>query len=117
MNLVKIVEVIEEETKLNDILNKSRKRRYVDARRILFFILRNAHRLSYQEIGNLCGGKNHATVLHSLRHYEFILKTEPNFKNLHDRIITRVGGKKTEVELLWEKITILESELLTIKKT
>ncbi len=115
-NVDSIIQVIEEETNLSNILLPTRKRQYVDARRILYFLLRKIYRLSYQEIGDKCGGKNHATILHSIKDIEFMCKSDSNFKENFDNCKSRLWGVKTEKELLLEKIAILEKELLTIKQ-
>ena len=111
-----IREIIQEESGLCDIFNKSRKREYVDARRIFYHILRSYHFLGLSQIGKISGNRNHATVLHSLRDFEFLIKSEPYMKALFDRVGQRVFKFKSENQLLLDRIYILEQELLTFKQ-
>lgn len=112
-----IIDIIEEESGLRDIFNKSRKREYVDARRIFYHILRNYYSLSLSQIAKISGYNNHATVLHSLRDFDFLITHEPYVKALFDRVGQRLFKIKSEKQLLLDKISILEQELLTFKNT
>lgn len=111
-----IKEIIQDESGIDNILKNSRKRSYVDARRIFYHILRNYHLLSFEKIGKICGNRNHATILHSLRDVEFLIKSDPDISSLYNRVSDRVLNLKTEKQLLIEKVERLEKELLTLKK-
>ena len=111
-----IKKIIQDESGIDNILKNSRKRSYVDARRIFYHILRNYHYLSLDKIGKLCGNRNHATILHSLRDIDFLIKSDPDIASLFNRVSDRVLNLKTEKQLLLEKIERLEKELLTLKK-
>ena len=111
-----IKEIIQDESGIDNILKNSRKRSYVDARRIFYHILRNYHCLSLEKIGKICGKRNHATILHSLRDVEFLIKSDPDISSLYNRVSDRVLNLKTEKQLLIEKVERLEKELLTLKK-
>lgn len=111
-----IKEIIQDESGIDNILKNTRKRSYVDARRIFYHILRNYHCLSFEKIGKICGKRNHATILHSLRDVEFLIKSDPDISSLYNRVSDRVLNLKTEKQLLIEKVERLEKELLTLKK-
>ena len=111
-----IKKIIQDESGIDNILKNSRKRSYVDARRIFYHILRNYHYLSLDKICKLCGNRNHATILHSLRDIDFLIKSDPDIASLFNRVSDRVLNLKTEKQLLLEKIERLEKELLTLKK-
>ena len=111
-----IIKIIQEESGLKDILKDTRKRNYVDARRIFYHILRNYHYLSLDKIGKLSGNRNHATVLHGLRSVEFLMKSDLSISDLFNRVSNRVLNLKSEKKLLLDKINKLEKELLTLKK-
>ena len=111
-----IKKIIQEESGLKDILKDTRKRNYVDARRIFYHILRNYHYLSLDKIGKISRNRNHATVLHGLRNVEFLMKVDPSISNLFNRVSNRVLNLKSEKQLLLDKINKLEKELLTLKK-
>lgn len=53
-----------------EICGNSRARRLVRARQIMMCALKNATRLSLTEIGNVCGGRDHATVVYALNQIE-----------------------------------------------
>ena len=111
-----IKEIIQDESGIDNILKNTRKRSYVDARRIFYHILRNYHCLSFEKIGKICGKRNHATIIHSLRDVDFLIKSDPDIASLFNRVSDRVLNLKTEKQLLLEKIERLEKELLTLKK-
>lgn len=111
-----IIKIIQEESGLKNILKDTRKRNYVDARRIFYHILRNYHRLSLDKIGKLAGNRNHATVLHGLRSVEFLIKSDPSIGELFNRVSDRILNLKSEKQVLLDKINKLEKELLTFKK-
>tara|TARA_R100000951_G_scaffold32887_1_gene27963 strand:+ start:1735 stop:2178 length:444 start_codon:yes stop_codon:yes gene_type:complete len=115
-NIDDIKIIIQEESGLDNILKNTRKRNYVDARRIYYHILRNYHYLSLDKIGKLSGNRNHATVLHGLRNVDFLIKYDPDLSKLFNRVSDRVLNLKSEKQLLLEKIDRLEKELLTLKK-
>jgi len=115
MDITGIIKIIEKEAKVCNLLRPSRKREYVDARRILYYFLRNFHFLNYQEIGDLCGNRNHATILHSLKYFDFLLKTDFKFRVIYNNVREQTGGRQSEIEELTQQIATLELELLTIK--
>ena len=53
-----------------EICGTSRARRLVRARQIMMAALKNATGLSLTEIGNVCGGRDHATVVYALNQIE-----------------------------------------------
>tara|TARA_B110000971_G_C20033942_1_gene513110 strand:+ start:3863 stop:4315 length:453 start_codon:yes stop_codon:yes gene_type:complete len=111
-----IINIIQEESDLGNIFKKSRKRSYVDARRIFYHILRNYHFLSLERIGVLSGNRGHATVLHGLKDFDFLIKSNLEVSELYNRVSNRVLDFKSEKQLLLDKINKLEKELLTFKK-
>ena len=66
----------------DEICGNSRARRLVRARQIMMSALKNATNLSLTEIGNVCGGRDHATVVYALnqienqKHIDLILNAE-----------------------------------------
>ena len=66
----------------DEICGNSRTRRLVRARQIMMAALKGATNLSLTEIGNVCGGRDHATVVYALSQIEkqkltdLILNTE-----------------------------------------
>jgi chromosomal replication initiator protein len=54
----------------DEICGNSRTRRLVRARQIMMAALKGATNLSLTEIGNVCGGRDHATVVYALAQIE-----------------------------------------------
>ena len=54
----------------DEICGNSRARRVVRARQIMMAALKNATNLSLTEIGNVCGGRDHATVVYAINQIE-----------------------------------------------
>jgi len=54
----------------DEICGNSRTRRLVRARQVMMAALKNATNLSLTEIGNVCGGRDHATVVYALNQIE-----------------------------------------------
>jgi len=54
----------------DEICGNSRTRRLVRARQIMMAVLKDATNLSLSEIGNVCGGRDHATVVYALSQIE-----------------------------------------------
>jgi len=54
----------------DEICGNSRTRRLVRARQIMMSALKSATNLSLTEIGNVCGGRDHATVVYALSQIE-----------------------------------------------
>ena len=54
----------------DEICGTSRARRLVRARQIMMAVLKSATNLSLTEIGNVCGGRDHATVVYALSQIE-----------------------------------------------
>lgn len=54
----------------DEICGNSRARRLVRARQIMMAALKGATNLSLSEIGNVCGGRDHATVVYALNQIE-----------------------------------------------
>lgn len=54
----------------DEICGTSRARRLVRARQIMMAVLKNVTNLSLTEIGNVCGGRDHATVVYALSQIE-----------------------------------------------
>ena len=54
----------------DEVCGSSRARRLVRARQIMMYVLKTVTNLSLTEIGNVCGGRDHATVVYALSQIE-----------------------------------------------
>ena len=50
---------------LNDLVKRSRKKEVVRPRQVAMFLLREETKLSFPEIGQKLGGRDHSTVIHA----------------------------------------------------
>ena len=80
---------------------KSRRFDYIVARSCYYYLCRNLLKMSYYEIGKSVG-KGHATVIHALREFEYILAD--------DKIKTGIYNEKFNRILLFAKNSISEKE-------
>lgn len=76
--------------KTTDILGGSRKREIARARQVAMFLCRSRLGLSYPDLGRIFGGKDHSTVIHSIRKIQQIRQTD---KVLH-KILTELEAER-----------------------
>ena len=81
-----IISYVENKTGVN-IQARTRLREVVQARQIAMYILKNKTNLSLSMIGNKCGGKDHATVLHACKAVENAMKYDKAFREQYGRIL------------------------------
>lgn len=77
--LARVKELIEK----YNICIVNRKKELVFKRQLICWYLKKNTKLTLQEIGDICGGKNHATVLHAVRSID-------NYKGYNDKYFTEV---------------------------
>lgn len=66
-------------------ISKTRKREIVQARQIAMYLSRNLTKTSLASIGEILGGKDHATVLHACNTVNDLIDTDRNFRSyVHD---------------------------------
>lgn len=70
-----------------DIKGRSRERSVVYARHVASYILRKYTKLSYREIGDITGGRDHASVLNSFNVAQDLIETDARFSETVNGII------------------------------
>lgn len=65
---------------IEQLKSKTRKREIVQARQIAMFFSKQMTKSSLAKIGTLCGGKDHATVLHACKTVTNLTETDKQFK-------------------------------------
>lgn len=65
-----------------DMLGPSRRREIVFARQAAMYLARKQLGLSYPELGRLFGGRDHATVIHSINKIEQLLQVDKDLHNM-----------------------------------
>tara|TARA_Y100000401_G_scaffold1971_1_gene1435 strand:+ start:2461 stop:2976 length:516 start_codon:yes stop_codon:yes gene_type:complete len=71
----------------------TRKRKLVDTNSVIAKLIRQYFKLGYADLGILFG-KNHATVIHYISHYEDCLCLEDDWKNFHDYLCEVIHSTK-----------------------
>ncbi len=71
---------------IEDLRKKTRKKEIVHPRQVLMFLLREDFDVSFLNIGNLLGGRDHSTVIHSYEKIKGNLKNDYNLKKEVDEI-------------------------------
>jgi|SaaInl47_10m_RNA_FD_contig_41_1783690_length_2151_multi_7_in_0_out_0_2 chromosomal replication initiation ATPase DnaA len=110
--------LIEQEMEIDNIFKKTRRREYVDARRMLFYILRNNFLLTYFEIGRI-SKRDHATIIHAIKDFDYIIKADPILNGVYEKalekaeFITTYSPEARKEEII-KKIEQLNEELLTL---
>lgn len=90
-----IINIVCEETSVSieKINSKSRKYKTVLARGLISHFARKHTKLTLTEIGQLIGGRDHATVLYHTDQYESRYKNEPTFRMYAEKV--ELAIKKT----------------------
>ncbi len=76
--------------RLTDLRGPSRQRIVVNARDVAIHLSRTLNQLSLEQIGKYFGGRDHTTIMHSLRKIEGLLKTDPNLRNELEQLAKRL---------------------------
>lgn len=86
------------------LFNETRVADYVDARHTLFWMLRKGESsmpISLGQIGNWCGGKNHATVIHGIKKIENSLMYNKDSRQDISAICDALGYELVNVGNNW----------------
>ncbi len=67
--------------KLADMRSKSRRATLVTARDVVYYLTRKLTEHTLAEIGEYFAGRDHATILHGIKHAEAELKTDPQWRH------------------------------------
>ncbi|MCX8117808.1 MAG: chromosomal replication initiator protein DnaA [Desulfobacterota bacterium] len=76
--------------RLSDFKVKRKNKGYVLPRQIAIYLARKMTNLSLIEIGEKFGGKDHSTVLHSIKKVEERMAEDPSFKEKIDHLMSRI---------------------------
>ena len=99
-----------------DINQVSRKREIIEARAIYYKIIKQIDKKkSLQSIGDTVG-KNHATVLHSLKNYDMFEQFNPTLKLFRKEILQRLNYKPCESFIDMSKEEMITSLQIDIMK-
>jgi chromosomal replication initiator protein len=73
-------------TKVADLKSKRKNNSVLIPRQIAMYSIRKVTNLSYPEIGRFFGGKDHSTVIHSIKKIESLLMKDQNIKKIVDSV-------------------------------
>jgi len=78
---------------LTDIMvnNKTRKREITEPRQFLHFAMSIYTKLSLAKIGEICGKKDHATILHSYKTVVNLMETDCKYKAKYLQVLVDAG--------------------------
>ena len=77
---------------------KNRKRNVIECRQVIHWMLKNNvtfNTMSLEAIGNIVGGKDHATVLHSVKQINNLIQTERPFRERLMIMCNELGARTT----------------------
>ncbi len=78
------------DVKLSDLQSKRRHKSITEPRQVCMWLARKRTRFSLQEIGGHFGGRDHTTVMHSIKTVENRLATEPQFTMQLEKLETDI---------------------------
>ncbi|HNS03579.1 MAG TPA: chromosomal replication initiator protein DnaA [Anaerolineae bacterium] len=86
------------EINLDDLISPSRKREIVQARQVAMYLLRSELDLSFANIGALFGGRDHATVMHSVEKIEGLVQSDDGVQSAVDSLRARIVAPQPVLE-------------------
>lgn len=87
---------------LDQITSPSRRREIVQARQIAMYLLRNELDVAFAQIGQLFGGRDHATAMHSVTRAEALMQTDDDIQRKVERLKTQMGVP----QLVYERVLV-----------
>lgn len=76
--------------KVSDLKGKKKNNTVVLPRQIAMYIIRKKTSFSFPEIGDVFGGKDHSTVIHSIKKIDSLYKEDPHIKNTVDALLKKI---------------------------
>jgi chromosomal replication initiator protein len=86
------------EISLDELASPSRKREIVQARQVAMYLLRNELELSYANAGALFGGRDHATVMHSVEKIEGLLQSDDTMQSAVESLRAQIVSPQPVLE-------------------
>ena len=76
--------------RVGDLKSSSRRQWVVRSRGIFFYLARKLTSLSYQQLGQTMGGRDHSTVMHACRRIESLIGTDPSIALAIDSLLEQL---------------------------
>lgn len=89
----KIIKIVAEhfQIKISDLKSQKRLKNIVLPRQIAMYVSRTNTQLSYPEIGEKFGGKDHSTIIHAIKKIEEKIETDITIKLTVEKIINKLS--------------------------
>jgi hypothetical protein len=97
-----------------DVSKKTRKRNVVEMRSVYFKLIQKQYPKSSLAIIGESLGLDHATVIHSLKNFDFYAKHNPTLNEVYYKML-RMLPKKEQKDIDFEAIFELEKEVYDLK--
>ncbi|WP_303722379.1 chromosomal replication initiator protein DnaA [Malonomonas rubra] len=78
--------------KMSDLKSAKRYKALVQARQIAMYLTRQLTALSYPDIGDQFGGKDHSTIIHAIRKIEKLLSEDPQLEAVVNGLKKTING-------------------------
>ncbi len=77
----------------SDLLSKKRQKKYVFARQVSMYILKDLYDLTFKRIGQIFNGRDHSTVIYSIEQISNYVQSDKTVKNDVDKLLIKCGKK------------------------
>jgi chromosomal replication initiator protein len=95
VTLQQIIDVVTKfyNVKLSELQSKRRHKSITEPRQVCMYLARKHTRFSLQEVGAFFGGRDHTTVMHSIKTIEERMEQEPQFAEQVEHLDAQFGGR------------------------
>jgi chromosomal replication initiator protein len=76
-----------------DLLSKKRQKKYVFARQISMYIIKDLYDLTFKRIGQIFNGRDHSTVIYGIEQISNYIQTDDSVKKDVDKLLIKCGKK------------------------
>ena len=77
----------------SDLLSKKRQKKYVFARQISMYIIKDLYDLTFKRIGQIFNGRDHSTVIYGIEQISNYIQTDESVKKDVDKLLIKCGKK------------------------
>lgn len=94
-NYNNILDVVSNYYNINtsDLLSKKRQKKYVFARQISMYIIKDLYDLTFKRIGQIFNGRDHSTVIYGIEQISNYIQTDDSVKKDVEKLLIKCGKK------------------------
>ena len=109
-----LLDLTSEHLELLDIFSNSRKIEYIEARALMYTVLRKYGAYKLKDIARIFS-KNHATIIHALKEWPYMVRANPSLEVKYNQILLEWKGSeekkpKNILNLLQKRVKNLEKQ-------